>query len=315
MLDEARQQAVLRAEARIKGKPGEVGVSEPTPAEPAQAAVPEAPEKPEVVAEVAPAEVAAPQEEEDTDDSAPSTDDPSAPHPKNKGVGKRINELTREKHEERRAREQAEAENAYLKQQLQAQQPKPAEPVQHVPQGEPTLEQFGWDQNKYLDARASWLVDQKMAQRELEQRRQSEQVAEQTRQQKFAERLKAFEETNPGEWDAVVKAPMNVTEPMLAYIKVSDIGPQVGHYLKDHLDEAHAISRMEPILAVRALGLIEGKLTTKPTPQAAPQNITRAPPPPATVTSGSASTKPVAQWTLDDHRRHVLEQRKAKFPS
>ena len=297
-MDDVRQAAVLAAEARIVA-------ATPAP-EPEPAPVEEATPVSEAPAIEPPAAVAEDHDDEHEDSAASDNGDDSTAPRKNKGVGKRINELTREKHEERRAREQAVAEAAYWREQAQR-QPTQA-PTQT--QGRPTLEQYGYDQNAYEEARDQWVINQTRQSFVQEQQQWAERQQQQARQSKFQERLAALEREQPGAWEQAVAAPVETTPVMLEAIAESEVGPRIGVYLSQHLDEALSISRLPPMQQAVAMGRIEQKLMHAPPPPPRP-TVTRAPAPPPVISAGAALPSKLSG--IEDHIAVVKAQRKAKY--
>lgn len=227
---------------------------------------------------------------DDSGDSAASDGSDAPAQRQNKGVGKRINELTREKYEERRAREAAERELAELKAQFK--QSSPTQPAQANPDGKPLIEDYGYDFAAHAEAVAEWKYK---AMREQEQ----SQAAQRATADAFQERIK---QVDPDEWQEAIKAPVNYTDAMLEVIRESDMGPKVAVYLARNLDEADQISRMSDFHAAAALGRIEAKLSVPapvpaPTP---PKSVTRAPAPAPTVQGTSAVKKDAHEKSVED---------------
>jgi hypothetical protein len=304
-MSDPKQDAILAMESQFAVKDA------------AKAARTEAPplDTPEESAEIAEqpepkAPVAAPEEEEEHDeDSATSADgdDPTARPRKNKGVGKRINELTREKHEALRRAEAVEQENAYFRQLVQQQQQgqQAQQPSQTQAQGKPTLEAYGWDQEAYAEALTDWKVDQRFQALQQDQQRQQYQTQQQERQGKVQARIQALEQEAPGAWEAAISAPINYTPSMLEAIAESEIGPKVGYYLSQHLDEAAQISRLSPFAQAVAMGRVEAKLSTAPPPKPA-TTVTRAPAPAPGLPAGTSATAKMD--SIEDHMQAVREK-------
>lgn len=244
-----------------------------------------------------------------SEDSAASDGKDAPAQRQNKGVGKRINELTREKYEAIRRAEAAERRAQELEQ-GRARDNKPASEQKPV-EGKPTLADFGFDQEAYLDALADWRVNQRLSERDSQEQVRQKQVQQQQRQQQFHDRLSKFETDNPGKWEAATKAPINFTEPMLEVIANSEVGPQIAVYLAENLDRADDISRMTPYAAAAALGRIEASMSAvKPaTPPAPPKTVTKAPPPPSTVQGSSVVRKDLASMDVADHVEAVRAKR------
>lgn len=242
---------------------------------------------------------------DDSEDSAASDGDGAPAQRQNKGVGKRINELTREKYEAIRRAEAAErrAQELELKGQQGANKPVAAD-------GKPKLEDFDFDHDAYVDALTDWRVNQKLAERETSEQERQKQSQEQERTQQFQSRLAAYTAANPGKWEAATQAPVNFTPPMLEVIATSDAGPQIAVFLAENLDRADEISRMSPYAAAAALGRLEATFgASKPATPPKPTSVTNAPPPPSTVGGGSVVRKDLASMDVADHLEAVRAKR------
>lgn len=265
-----------------------------------QAAPAETPdaEAPEVEGEEAAEES---DEQNDTEaEAASDRDDPPA-KPKPKGVGKRIDELTRDKYDAIRERD-------YWREQAQRlTQPPPA--AQAVSQGKPTLEQFGYDQAAYTEALTDWKVQERFEALQAQQQKQAE-------EQKVAETLKTFKErvaaVDPEEWRWAVEVNPPTSPAMLEVIAESEVGPQIGIYLAKHPDESAAIAAMSPIAAARALGRIEAQLSAPVAPRPSPPKpIPKAPAPVSTLRPAAPIKKDLGEMDMHEYIAERNRQRKA----
>lgn len=243
----------------------------------------EAPKEP--VAEVEAEET---ENAESEEASAASDGDDSTAHPKkNRGVGKRINELTREKYEAIRRAEDAERKLEEFK----------SQPVKHNPQAqataEPTLDQFDYDYEKYAKAVGRWEAQQILAERDRKQAEEKDQEYRQTRANDLQARIDAYAEQDPEGWSEALAAPVRLTQTMMEAVSESELAPQIGVYLARNLDEADAISRMSTVAQIRAIAKIEAKLEGAPTAKAStpPKKLTSAPPPAKTLSGGRTAIK------------------------
>jgi hypothetical protein len=75
-----------------------------------------------------------------------------------------------------------------------------------------------------------------------------------------------------------------ITDAMALAIQASDIGPDVIYHLGLNQKDAQRISRMDPILQAREIGIIEARLTAEPTLK----KTSNAPAPIAPVTARTA---------------------------
>jgi hypothetical protein len=297
-MSDVRQAAILATAAEI--------AASNAPAEPVTPDPVQATPDPVIAADAAPpAEVVSDDDDNDFEEAATSDAgaDPTARPRKKPGVHQRIAELTREKHEERRARERIEQELAQLRQQAQ-----PPAATQATP-GRPMPEQFN-DWNDYEAARDTWLLTQAKQQWAAEQKQAETLKQQQERQRKFQERIAAFEREVPGAWQEAVSAPITTTPAMLEVIAESEVGPRIAHYLATHLDEAYAISQQGPYAQAAALGRIEAELKRPSAAPPIPRNtVTRAPAPAPVVTAASGAN--TALRGIEDHIAVVRAQKNA----
>lgn len=222
---------------------------------------------------------------------------------KNKGVGKRINELTREKYDAMRRAEDARREAEYWRQQATA-------PRQQTPADvKPSINDYETFE-EYSEALAEWKFDQKIKEREIVEynRQQERTVAEKTTQQ-----AKAWEERESkarqeiDDYDEVIN-PL-LSDPKILHhpgigeaLAASEIGPRILHYLGTNLSEAMAIAQMSPPAAAKAIGRIEAKLEA----QSKPKSSAPTPPKPvkpAFKAEGLRDELPVDEWLRERNRQ------------
>ena len=239
--------------------------------------------------ELSSATAAAP-EKEATETSALQTDSTAiettggapAPAPKKESFEKRIGELTWRFREEQRARERAE-------QLLQDFATKRTPPEAEVPQGKPTLEQFEYDQERYLDALADWKLSEREKAAEAKRKETEAKQTAEKRTQTFAERANAaaakYEDYNSVAHDPTLPVSTAMAETILE----AEEGPEILYYLGQHRDEAARIAQLNPASAAIALGKIAARLTAPPPPPE--KQISTAPEPIKTVKPTSSAPK------------------------
>lgn len=243
----------------------------------------------------------------DTEDSAASEDD-QPDKPKRKGVGKRIDELTKEKHDARRAAEDATRERDYWREQAQKGQQQPAEaPAQEARNetGEPTLEDSDYDLTEFQRKHYQWMRSQEKQQEQATQRQAS-----------FLEKQAAFAAENP-DYHAVVSAPhVPITQQVAEIVMETDNPPAVAYYLAQNLSEATAIAQMTPHNIARAIGRIEAKLEAPPAPEAPRQpvskTVTKAPAPVTTLSGSPAVKKSYDDMSMKEYDAARRKERAAK---
>lgn len=282
-----------------------------TPVEMKSRAVPsDRPAKPEATEPKPPQEAPAQEQEtegeegdneaEHTEEAATSDGDDAPAKPKNKGVGKRINELTREKHDAIRERD-------YWREQAMRTQQGSAPPAQESTQaqateqatGEPRLEDFDFDPAAFNRAHYQWM---------REQERQQEQA--QTRLTTLRELESAFEAEHPDYRDVVYAPDVPITQAMAEAMLGTENAPAVAYHLATNLDEAVAIAKLPPIQQAIAIGRIEAKLSapkaSAPPPPIPPKKTTNAPPPPKTVTGAGQPQLNVDDPSISTAQRIAL---------
>lgn len=184
-----------------------------------------------------------------------------------KGVQKRIDKITRQRYE-------AERQVQELQQQL-AQRPEP----QPASTEKPTLEQFDYDDAKYMEALTDWKVEQalearKQKEAETQQRSQQDQIYqefESKRQHTLVQGIQAYEDFE----DVVLDNPNLVITPQMAgIITDSEVGHEVAYHLGNNPDEAAKIAQLPPLKQAAAVAKIEARLSVKPA-----KKISKAPAP------------------------------------
>jgi len=242
------------------------------------------------------------EEDDDADSADADGEEPTAPKRKqSRREQRRFNQLTREKYEALRERDAA-----ILRMELLAQQFQPPQTQQQVQQqavqGEPTLEQFGYDEAQFRPAHTQWLIGEakKAARAEIEQELTQRQMQEQGT--RFNQRVTELEKKMPGAWKRATEAPLQTTPIIEQVIFHSDVGPEIGVYLADHLDEAQAITRLPHMQQAVALGRIEAAVKAAPAaPPRPPKAVTAASAPSAPLPSGSSAIKKkLEDQTIED---------------
>jgi hypothetical protein len=197
-----------------------------------------------------------------TEDPAPSPEDTPA---KPDAVQAKINKLVGQKHEERRARETADARVVELEAQLKTQTPAKTG-------GAPKLEDYDYDDAKYQDALIDYKVNQKTQEFQQQQEQQAVQTNRNAAQTKF--NAKVVELNEPDYAEVVGQIPTLPAETL--DVLIGSENPKLVYYLGKHLDIADEISRMSPTVAAMRLGQISAQLSNaNPTkePSAAPDPI------------------------------------------
>jgi len=124
---------------------------------------------------------------------------------------------------------------------------------------EPKRDAFD-DPDQYIEARASWLAEQKIQAREAENAQKANETRQQQMVREHRERLAKAEVSDPGVMDLERDPTLAVNESMAAAIMTSDAGPSILRYLDQHRDDAVRIFNLPPARAAAEIGKIEAIL-------------------------------------------------------
>lgn len=200
-----------------------------------------------VIAEVPEQET--PRNEADPSPAADDADEVAKP----KGVGKRIDELTRNWRSAERDRDYW-RELALKHQAPQQEVPKPTA-SQHK-----TLEDFGHDVEQYGEyLRQQAIEDARKAAREELAQERARQTSEQ-RQTAFQGRETKFAKDNPDYLEVTRDPRVPITQQMAEVIAESEDGPALAYHLAKNVDIAESIARLPALAQARELGRIEARL-------------------------------------------------------
>lgn len=232
-----------------------------------------------------------------------------------RGVQKRINELTRERHA---AEERGRAEAEYWRNQAQAHAQRLQEIERSAPG--PRFDQFN-DIEAYSQAVAQH-ESQKAVQAALDQERQQQAktahemaqrqqqiVAQQNFERVLAQKLEAATKKFPDFVEVVSgeDLPGIRDTPAFAAILDSEVGAEVMYYLGKNPVKAHQLVGLSPIGQVREIARIEQAIQSG-------KLVSSAPPPPETINGGKGSgPKTPEQMSYDEFvawRRKSIAQRR-----
>lgn len=243
------------------------------------------------------AEIVEDEQQAQNDSKESATLEQNGEKPKKRGVHNRIDELTKEKHDAKRAAEDAQRERDYWRDVAQRHAPREepkaqaAEPVSD----EPTLESCDFDQQEFNRKWYKWARDQERKQEAAESRRQAFQTKE-----------AAFRAQHP-DYDAVVYNPaLPITKAVAEVLTETDDPPAVAYYLGQHPEEAAAIAQMTPHQIGRAIGRIEAKLSAPASDaprQPEPKAVTRAPAPVTTLSGVPTHKKDYEEMSFAEYEK------------
>ena len=189
---------------------------------------------------------------DDTTDDGDDAEHPDLP----RGVKKRIDKLTKAKHELTRQNLEAQVRMKELEARI-AQLDRPATPQ------EPDPSQFDdWD--KYLQAKVDFEASKRLQQVESQRSVEQQQAA---RLQSFNERAAAVRQANP-DFDSVLQtAAVAVSDAVMDTILDTEDGPNVAYYLAKNPLELLRLNTLPERQQVLELGRISARLSTKPEPR------------------------------------------------
>lgn len=235
----------------------------------------------------------------EADPSPAVTDEDDSSKP-SKGVGKRIDELTRNWREAERRAERHERALFDLLQQQRAEptKPPPPEPTTHK-----TLADFEFDEAKYqahlfeqAEARGAAAAERKLKEyqeRETNARRSTE----------FAAREREFAKSTADYFEVTRSPSLNITQSMAEAVAESEEAAAVLYYLGKNPDVTDRIAALSPLAAAREIGRIEAKLLTEREKVKAPL-VSKAPPPtPKLEAVEPAVDKDPDQMPIEEWRR------------
>ena len=182
---------------------------------------------------------------------------------KAKGVQARLNELTADKHAERRRAEAAEQRYLAL-QQERANQPRQPQNTGEPQRTDPRFKSY----EDYLEARADWRADMRsqqvwaaQAQRSNAERQQHANMQQANEMARAFESRLATDKKSVPDFDAVVAdSDLEVANHVGAQVAASEIPAKVMHYLATHEDVVNRLNRSTPFAVARELGAIEATL-------------------------------------------------------
>jgi len=255
-------------------------------------------------------------------------DDPdnSDPQPKKaKGVQKRIDELTKQREDERRAREKAERDNERLLALLEKQSPAPSAKVEpdavvtEDPEPDPEDPKYE-DYNQYYRDLARWEArkivreerESAKADAEKKVRADAEAAKAQTVEQKLAQGRTAH-----ADFDEKVNAvPAVIPTAAIDAMWESDVAADIAYHIATHPAEVETLKGMSPARAVMRVGAIEAAIKSAANKSTAPpRKQTTTTPPEVIKTVSGITVGSTAKVDLDkaDMRTYAEKRREAEM--
>jgi hypothetical protein len=205
-----------------------------------------------------------------TEEASPVPVDPPS-DPAQDAVQKRINKITADKYAEKRRADDLQAK-------LDAQVSKPV-----LPADAPQLEDFDYDDGKHQEAVIQYEVRKALETQQAATNQQAVELKSQEVTNSFFDKAAKYAADHP-EYDEAVKKLPTFQEDTLKTIYSQEKGPQLAHYLAEHLDIADSIASATPMNAAVIIGQISMGLT------ADNKTVTpsKAPVPVETLTAGGS---------------------------
>ena len=172
------------------------------------------------------------------------------------------------------------------------------------PEGEPKLEQFDYDPEKYGTAKAEYA--EKRALQKEEQRRREE-TFNQTKQRlvsNWEEKLSAAED-KVDDLDERV-ANLRPTNSLMIAIMDAENGPEIAQYLLKHPVEDKRIGSLSEIAQIREIGKLEARLLSEAPKPKAPSKA----PAPITPLTGAASIVTDVPTEQDSYKTWLMKRNK-----
>lgn len=211
---------------------------------------------------------------------------------------RRIDQLIREKFDEQRRADEAEARLAKL-----VPREKPSEPAD-----KPKVDSYE-TYEEYVDALTDWKIAKKDQERSrleaLDRARENRRSFLSTWRQKVEVASKKYDD-----FEETLDSDLVLSREMTEAIMDSDLGCDIAYYLGKHPEEAERIFKLSPYATVREIGKIEHLISSNGTPKQNPspvsesQPVSKTPKPITPVKAGGSANKlPLSQVQPDEYRR------------
>lgn len=195
--------------------------------------------------------------------------------------------------------------------------PKPASHAAPT-EGRPTLEQFNFDQDAYLEALADWKVEQHLKQREESTKQAESAKSQQEIVGAYNTAAAEFADAHPDFPEVVGSIQYPLSDALQAAIMAHPKGPEIAYHLGTNDDDAFALASIQPALAAAAVKRLASRLTAAPeapqTPQAPinPRPVSKAPTPAPIVSGRSPTEVPPEKQTDDEWYARDVERRRKR---
>jgi len=225
-----------------------------------------------------------------------------------RGVQKKLDKLTA-------ARRTAEQERDYWRAEaLKAKEKPEAQAKSEVKstEGKPTLEQFDYDQEKWVEAVADWRLESRLREQRAAEESKREELTQAEKTKAWMKKADEFAESHEDFREVALNNSLPVSKEMYEIMLDSERGHELLYYLGKHPEEAAKIYQMKPHAAGVALGKIEAGLeayssddvqfTDAGEPHEQPERkVTKAPPPIKTLNPSAPVKRNLADMSMEDY--------------
>ena len=201
-----------------------------------------------------------------------------------------------------RSRAEAQARADILEKRLAELESK-ATPQASAP-GEPKLEQFDYDPEKYATAKAEFAKTQFSKEAQAKQQADYQAQARQKLVSGWEEKV-AKAEDKYDDWQEKV-GDIQPNAPFVAALMEADNGEDIAYYLGTHPKEAQRIAALQPLSQVREIGKLEAKLSIKTVEPKVPSKA----PAPITPLTGAAAANSSEPSESDDTGAWIKKRQK-----
>ena len=240
------------------------------------------------------------------DKSAAATHD-EATHKPPKGVQKRLDELTKEKYEERRRAEDERKDKEYWRDLAMKGLAKPETAPATTPPSNamPTSDQYA-DYDEYMDAKVQWRIEQILSEKTKKEKEIASKA--QVEQDKEASKIEFVKNAEPvrkkyADFDDTIANALDspCTPAMYDAMTSSPNGPETMYFLAKNPTEARRIASISsPAAQALEIGKLEAKLTA-PVPRTEHTVITKTNDPIRTVSGMGVTERDPAKMDMEEY--------------
>jgi hypothetical protein len=239
---------------------------------------------PEAVVEETPTEPS--DQAEQSEPTAEEEAKPTEEKKQNPKLERRFSDLTKQREEARKEAQQERERREALEQRLAAIEKQP-QPVRNVDQ-EPQPSQFQ-DAFEYAKALAEYSTEKALAERDRRDAEEKIAIERQKIIQTWATKVQSAKSSLPDFDEVVASSDVVVNDDIRDAILESDVGPQILYHLAENDDLGKRIAGMSPKAALREIGKLEERFSSKPAAKTETVAKSRAPAPISPIRGGTTA--------------------------